>query len=92
MAGMQVSDFQHDCFQRRACVVFELKEPHPHVVCVVVDDEQAIAETMWGRDINWTQKVEGHVEKGTGWFRARSSVAGCNNGLVEQARIARNIF
>jgi hypothetical protein len=35
-------------------------------MCVVVDDEQAIAEAMWGGDINRTPKVKGHVEKGTG--------------------------
>jgi hypothetical protein len=57
MAGMQKSDFQHDGFQLRAGVVFGPKEPHPHIVCVVVDDEQAIAETMWGGDIHWTPKV-----------------------------------
>mmetsp|Transcript_14020 Transcript_14020/g.24847 ORF Transcript_14020/g.24847 Transcript_14020/m.24847 type:complete len:207 (-) Transcript_14020:420-1040(-) len=39
MAGMQVFDVQEDGFQFRTCVVFRLKEPHPHVVGVVVDDE-----------------------------------------------------
>jgi hypothetical protein len=52
---------------------------------MVVDDEQALAESMWGGDINKTPKVKGHVEKGTGWFRASSGVTWCINGLVEQA-------
>jgi uncharacterized protein YijF (DUF1287 family) len=52
MAGMQVFDVQADGFQLRTCVVFRLKEPHPHVVGVVVDDEQTVAETMWGGDID----------------------------------------
>jgi hypothetical protein len=49
MVCMQVSDIQQDGFQLRACVVFGFNEPHPHAVCMVVDDEQAIAEAMWGR-------------------------------------------
>jgi hypothetical protein len=56
-----------------------------HVVCVVVDDEQAITQSMRGGDIDWTPKVKGHVQKGTGWFRASSGVPGCNSDLVEQA-------
>jgi hypothetical protein len=69
MARMQVLDFQQDGFQLRACVVFRLnKEPHPHVVCMVVDDEQAIVEAMWGGDINLTPKVRGHVQEGRDGF------------------------
>jgi hypothetical protein len=52
---------------------------------MVVDDEQAVAESMWGEDMNMTPKVRGRVEKGTGRFRASSGVAWCNIGLVEQA-------
>jgi hypothetical protein len=54
MVCMQVSNIQHDGFHLRARVVFGLKEPHPHVMCVVVDEEQAVAEAMWGGDIHWT--------------------------------------
>jgi hypothetical protein len=82
---MQVSDIQLDGFQLTACVVFGLKEPHPHVMCGLVDDEHAVGEATWGGDIHWTPKVRGHVEKGTGWFHGSNSVAWCNNGLVEQA-------
>jgi hypothetical protein len=82
---MQVSDVKHDGFQLNACVIFGLKEPHPHVMCVVVDDEHAIAEAMWGGDIHWSPKVIGEVDKGTGWFSACSRVAWCSSGLVEQA-------
>jgi hypothetical protein len=46
MAGMHVFDVQEDCFQLRTCVVFRVQEPHPHVVGVVVDDEQAVPEAM----------------------------------------------
>jgi hypothetical protein len=81
---MQVFYVQQDGFQLSACVVFGLEEPHPHVMGMVVDDEQELAEAMWGGDINMTPKVRGHVE-GTGWFRASGGVAWCNNGLVEQA-------
>jgi hypothetical protein len=52
---------------------------------MVVDDEQVIAESMWGGDINMAPKVREQVEKGTGWFRASSGVAWRNIGLVEQA-------
>jgi DNA-binding LacI/PurR family transcriptional regulator len=52
MACMQVPDVQHDGFQLTTYVVFCYKEPHPHVMCVVVDDEQAIKEAMWGGDIH----------------------------------------
>jgi hypothetical protein len=78
-------DVHHDGFKLIACVVLALKEPHPHVMGVVVDDEHAIAEAMRKGSINMTQEVRGHVEKGTGGFRASGSVAWCNNGLVEQA-------
>jgi hypothetical protein len=54
MAGMQVFDVQEDGLQLRTCAVFRLKEPHPYVVGVVVDDEQVVAEAMWGGDIDWS--------------------------------------
>jgi hypothetical protein len=60
-------------------------EPHPHVMGMVVDDEQAIVEAMRGEDINWTREVRGQVDMGTGGFRASGSVAWCSSGLVEQA-------
>jgi hypothetical protein len=37
-----------------------------HIQSVVVDDEQTVAKTMSGGDIQWTSKVRGQVEKGTG--------------------------
>jgi hypothetical protein len=82
---MQVLNVQEDGFQLRACVVLALKEQHPHVMGMVVDDEQIVAEAMWGGDTNPTSKVRGHVEKGTGGFCASNSVAWCSNDLVEQA-------
>jgi hypothetical protein len=81
MAGMQVFDVQEDGFQLRTCVVFILKEPQPHVVGVVVDDEQAVAETMWGGDIDRAPEISGHVEEGVGWFHASGCVARCNCGF-----------
>jgi hypothetical protein len=74
-----------DGFKLSACVVFGLEEPDPHVMGMVVDDERALAEAMWGGDINMTPKARGHVEKGAGWFRASGCVAWCKSGLVEQA-------
>jgi hypothetical protein len=56
---MQVFDVQHNGFRLSACVVFGLEEPHPHVMGMVVDDEQAVAEAMWGGGINMTPKVGG---------------------------------
>jgi hypothetical protein len=56
---MQVFDVHHDGFQLRAGVVFGRKEPHPHVMCVVVDDEEALAEAMWGGVIDLAPKVRG---------------------------------
>jgi hypothetical protein len=44
-------DFQQDGFQLGAYVVFGLKEPHPHVMCMVADDKHAIAEAICGGDI-----------------------------------------
>jgi hypothetical protein len=79
---MQVFDVQEDCFQLRTCVVFRLKEPHPHVVSVVVDDEQAIAEAMWGGDSDWSPEVSGQIEEGARWFRASGGVARCSCGFV----------
>jgi hypothetical protein len=52
---------------------------------MVVDDEKAIAEAMWGGDMKWTKEVREHVEKRTGGFRASGGVAWCNSGFVEQA-------
>jgi hypothetical protein len=83
MAGMQVLDVQEDCFQLRTCIVFRLQEPHPHVVgVVVVDDEQAIAEAMWGGDIDWSREISGHVEEWAGWFRASGGFARFSCGFV----------
>jgi hypothetical protein len=42
---------------------------------VVVNDEQAVAEAMWGGDVGWSPKVRGKVDEGTGRFRAGNGVA-----------------
>jgi hypothetical protein len=52
---------------------------------MVVDDEHAVAEAMWGADIHGTPKVTGQVEKGTGGFSPSIRVVWCSSGLVEQA-------
>ena len=69
-------------FQFRTCVVFRLKEPHPHVVGVVVDDEQGVAEAMCGGDIDRSPEISGQVEEGAGWFRSSGGVTRCNCGFV----------
>jgi hypothetical protein len=48
----------------------------------VVDDEQAVAEAMWGGDIVWSLDISGHVEEGAKWFRASGGVARCSCGFV----------
>jgi hypothetical protein len=63
MAGIQVFDVHEDGFQLRACVFLGLEKPHPHVMGMVVDDEQAIAEAMWGGNINGTPEVRGECCK-----------------------------
>jgi hypothetical protein len=80
---MQVFDVQEDGFQLRTCVVFRLKEPHPHVVGVVVDDEQAVAEAMWEGDIDMSPKISGQAEERAEWLRASGCFARCNCGFVE---------
>jgi hypothetical protein len=82
---MHVPDVHEDAFQLRTCIVFGLEEPHPHVMGVVVNDEQAVAEAMWGGDIDRSPEVGGHVEEGTGGFRAGNSVARCSCGFMLQA-------
>jgi isochorismate hydrolase len=52
---------------------------------MVVDDEPAIVEAMWGGDINRTPKFRGEVEERTGGFRASGCVAWRISGFVEQA-------
>jgi hypothetical protein len=51
---MQVLDVREDGFQLRTRIVFGLEEPHPHVMGVVVNDEQAVAEAKWGGDVDWS--------------------------------------
>jgi hypothetical protein len=47
MTCMRVLDVHEDGFQPRTRIVFGLEEPHQHVMGVVVNDEQAVAEAMW---------------------------------------------
>jgi hypothetical protein len=84
MACMYVTQFEQDVFMLCASIVFELQEPHPHVVCAVIDSEQAISEAMGGWDVHMAPGVRGNNQHGAGWFRARGGVAGCMIGLVEQ--------
>jgi hypothetical protein len=49
---MHVFDVKEDGFQLRTRIVFGLEEPHPHVMGVVVNDEQAVAEAMGGGDVD----------------------------------------
>ena len=79
---MQVLDVLEDGFQLRTRIVFWLEEPHPHVMGVVVNDEQAIEEAMWGGDVDRSPQVRGEVEEGTRRFRACTGVARCSCGLV----------
>jgi hypothetical protein len=82
MTCMHVLDVQEDGFQLRTRIVFGLEEPHPHVMGVVVNDQQEVAETMWGGDVDWSPEVIGHVEEGTGGFRAGSGIARYSCGFV----------
>jgi hypothetical protein len=82
MTCMHVLDVHEDGFQLRTRIVFGLEEPHPHVMGVVVNDEQAIAEAMCGGDVDWSPQVKEHVEEGTGRFRAGSGVSRCSCGFV----------
>jgi hypothetical protein len=50
---------------------------------MMIDHEQTIEEAMGGWDIHRAPDVRGKVQKGAGWFRARSGVAGYSSGLVE---------
>jgi hypothetical protein len=52
MTCMHVLDVHEDGFQLRTRIVFKHEEPHPHVMGVVVNDEQALAEAMWGGDVD----------------------------------------
>jgi hypothetical protein len=49
---------------------------------VVVNDEQVVAEAMWGGDVDKSPEVRGHVEEGTGRIRAGNGVAWCSRGFV----------
>jgi hypothetical protein len=49
---------------------------------VVVNDEQSVAEAMWGGDVDMSPEVRGQVEEGTGGFRAGNGVARCSCGFV----------
>jgi hypothetical protein len=55
--GVSVSDFQEDGLKGRACFVFRLEKTHPHVMYVVVNDEQAVAKAMRGRNIDMAPNV-----------------------------------
>jgi hypothetical protein len=55
--GVCVSDFQEGGLKGCACFVFRLEKTHPHVICVVVSDEQAVAKSMRGRDIDMAPNV-----------------------------------
>jgi hypothetical protein len=79
---MQVLDVQEDGFQLITCIVFCLEEPHPHVMSVVVNNEQAVVEAMWGGDVDKSPEVIGQIEEGTGKFRAGSGAAWCSRGFV----------
>jgi hypothetical protein len=72
---MQVLDVHEGGFQLRTRIVFRLEEPYPHVMGVVVNDEQAVAEAMWGGDVDCSPEVKGQVEEGAGRFRACNGVA-----------------
>jgi hypothetical protein len=84
MACMKMTQFEHDVFQLCARVLFGLQEPHPHVVRMVIDNEQAVAESMGGRDIDMGLDIRGKVQRRAGQFRARGGVARCKSSLVEQ--------
>jgi hypothetical protein len=49
---------------------------------VVVNDEQSLAEAMWGEDVDWSPEVRGHVEERAGRFCADNGVAWCSRGIV----------
>jgi hypothetical protein len=49
---MHVLDVQGDGFKLRTRIVFGLEEAHPHVMGVVVNDKQTVAEAMWGGDVD----------------------------------------
>jgi hypothetical protein len=58
-----VADFQQVGLKLRARVVFGLNETHPHVVGVMVDDEEVIAKSVRGGDIHWGPDVGRQVHE-----------------------------
>jgi hypothetical protein len=56
---MHVLDVHEDGFLLRTRIVFGFEEPQPHVMGVVVNDEQAVAEAMWGGDVDGSPEVRG---------------------------------
>jgi hypothetical protein len=55
--GVSLSNFQENGLKGRACFVYGLEKTHPHVMCVVINDEQAVAKSMRGRDIDRAPNV-----------------------------------
>jgi hypothetical protein len=62
--GVSVYDFQEDGLKGRACFVFRLEKTDPHVTRAVVNDEQAVAKAMRGRDIDMAPNVAWQVHEG----------------------------
>jgi hypothetical protein len=60
--------FHQNVVQLSARVLFGLQEPHPHVVCVVIDNEQAIAEAMGDGTFTGPQISEERFDTGREGF------------------------
>jgi hypothetical protein len=62
--GANVLDLQEDGHEGSAGFVLGFQETHPHVICVLVNDEHVIAKATRGRDIDMAPNVAGHVHEG----------------------------
>jgi hypothetical protein len=58
---------------------------------VMIDDKDAIAQAVWGRNVHGSPQVAGQLQQWRNRFDGRGLVSSCRLCSVQRARVAGNI-
>jgi hypothetical protein len=59
---------------------------------VVVNDEQAVAEAMWGANVDWSQRIEERLKRGREGFAHAVVLRGADVALCSKHESQEHFF
>jgi predicted ferric reductase len=89
---MSVSRVHQYRRQLSACLILRFQIPNLHEVCVVVNNHQAILQTVRRGDVDMTPQVTREMLEWGCWLARCFAILRCSDGLIQVARFTSDII